>query len=48
MAGTWSSFNAPSGVNADTTILLTDGSVLVHDAEHSVDSNNRINSGGKN
>lgn len=32
MAGTWRTFNAPSGVNADTMVLLTDGSVLVHDA----------------
>lgn len=32
MAGTWQSFNAPSGVLADTAILLTDGTVLVHDA----------------
>ena len=32
MAGTWKSFNAPSGVSADTMILLTDATVLVHDA----------------
>ena len=32
MAGNWNSFNAPSGVLADTMILLTDGTVLVHDA----------------
>lgn len=32
MAGTWQTFNAPSGVLADTAILLTDGTVLVHDA----------------
>lgn len=32
MAGTWNNFTAPSGVAADTSILLTDGSVLVHDA----------------
>ena len=32
MAGTWNTFNAPSGVNADTMLLLTDGTVLVHDA----------------
>jgi hypothetical protein len=33
MAGTWNNFNAPSGVSADTTLLLTDGSVLVHNAD---------------
>ena len=32
MAGTWNTFNAPSGLNADTMLLLTDGTVLVHDA----------------
>jgi hypothetical protein len=32
MTGTWKSFSAPSGVLADTAILLTDGTVLVHDA----------------
>lgn len=32
MAGTWQSFSAPAGVLADTAILLTDGTVLVHDA----------------
>lgn len=32
MAGTWNTFNAPSGVKADTMLLLTDGTVLVHDA----------------
>src|SRR5664280_2565298 len=32
MAGSWQTFNAPSGVSADTAILLTDGTVLVHDA----------------
>jgi hypothetical protein len=31
MADSRDSFNAPSGLNADT-ILLTDGSVLIHDA----------------
>src|SRR5438552_3864031 len=33
MAGKWSTFSAPSGVSADTMILLTDGSVLVHNAD---------------
>ena len=32
MTGTWNTFNAPSGLNADTMLLLTDGTVLVHDA----------------
>jgi hypothetical protein len=32
MTGTWNTFNAPSGVRADTMLLLTDGAVLVHDA----------------
>ena len=32
MSGTWNTFNAPSGLNADTMLLLTDGTVLVHDA----------------
>ncbi|WP_425955152.1 hypothetical protein [Xylanimonas sp. McL0601] len=32
MAGTWGTFNAPSGVSADTMVLLTDGTVLAHDA----------------
>jgi len=32
MTGTWNTFNAPSGVKADTMLLLTDGTVLVHDA----------------
>src|SRR3954462_2864330 len=32
MTGTWNTFNAPSGVSADTMLLLTDGTVLVHDA----------------
>ena len=48
MAGTWDSFNAPSGMDADTMILLTDGSVLVHDSDQNVDSNNKITSGGIN
>lgn len=48
MAGTWDSFNAPTGFNADTMILLTDGSVLVHDAVGTVDNNNQITSGGIN
>lgn len=39
MAGTWNSFNAPSGVRADTMILLTDGTVLVHDANRPTLSN---------
>jgi hypothetical protein len=33
MAGKWSTFSAPPGVSADTMILLTDGSVLVHNAD---------------
>ena len=48
MAGLWASFTAPTSVNADTMLLLTDGSVLVHDADQTTDSNNRITSGGKN
>jgi len=48
MAGSWDSFNAPTGVNADTMLLLTDGSVMVHDADQTTDSNSRITSGGKN
>jgi hypothetical protein len=32
MAGTWNTFTAPSGVLADTMLLLTDGDLLVHDA----------------
>lgn len=32
MTGTWNTFSAPSGVNAGTLLLLTDGTVLVHDA----------------
>ena len=32
MTGTWNTFNAPSGVKADTMLLLTDGTVLVADA----------------
>ena len=32
MSGTWNTFNAPPGLNADTMLLLTDGTVLVHDA----------------
>jgi hypothetical protein len=32
MTGTWNTFNAPSGVSADTMLLLTNGTVLVHDA----------------
>ena len=32
MTGTWNTFHAPSGVKADTMLLLTDGTVLVHDA----------------
>ena len=34
MAGSWSYFTAPTGVSADTMILLTDGSVLVHNADY--------------
>ena len=33
MTGTWQTFNAPSGVSADTMLLLTDGSVFVHNAD---------------
>ena len=33
MVEKWTLFNAPSGVSADTVILLTDGSVLVHNAD---------------
>ncbi|MDT4972806.1 MAG: hypothetical protein QOG22_2949 [Pseudonocardiales bacterium] len=33
MAGTWQTFTAPSSVSADTMLLLTDGSVLVHNAD---------------
>src|ERR1700674_4232361 len=33
MAGTWNNFSAPSGVSADTTLLLTDGSVMVHNPD---------------
>src|SRR5689334_8391269 len=36
MSGTWGSFTAPAGVLADTAILLTDGTVLVHDANRPV------------
>ncbi len=32
VTGSWNTFNAPSGVSADTMLLLTDGTVLVHDA----------------
>jgi hypothetical protein len=32
MTGTWNTFTAPSGVKADTMLLLTDGDVFVHDA----------------
>ena len=32
MSGTWNTFSAPSGVKAGTMLLLTDGTVLVHDA----------------
>jgi hypothetical protein len=32
MVGTWTTLNAPPGVSADTMLLLTDGSVLVHNA----------------
>ncbi len=45
MAGTWNTFNAPSGVKADTMLLLTDGTVLVHDANRPSLSNTY---GGKN
>ena len=48
MAGNWDSFSAPSGVAADTMILLTDGSVLVHDAGQSYNSSNEITGGGIN
>ncbi|HEV3385567.1 MAG TPA: hypothetical protein VG097_12190, partial [Gemmata sp.] len=34
MAGNWIYFNAPQGVSADTSILLTDGSVLIHNADY--------------
>jgi hypothetical protein len=33
----WQYFDAPPGVNADTMLLLTDGSVLVHDAKRRSD-----------
>src|SRR3569833_525598 len=33
MPGSWVSFNAPAGGSADTMRLLTDGSVLVHNAD---------------
>lgn len=33
MPGTWRYFTAPSHVSADTMLLLTDGSVLVHNAD---------------
>jgi hypothetical protein len=33
MAGNWVTFSAPNGVSADTMILLTDGSVLIHNAD---------------
>src|SRR5262249_3629459 len=33
MAGSWSTFTAPPGVSADPMLLLTDGSVLVHNAD---------------
>ena len=32
MSGTWKTFSAPAGVMAGTMLLLTDGAVLVHDA----------------
>jgi len=32
MAGSWTTFSAPSGVKAGSMLLLTDGSVLAHDA----------------
>jgi hypothetical protein len=32
MAGSWTTFSAPSGVKAGSMLLLSDGSVLVHDA----------------
>jgi hypothetical protein len=32
MPGTWHTFAAPSHVNADTMLLMTDGSVLVHNS----------------
>ena len=33
MAGTWTDFSAPSAISADTMLLLTDGTVLVHNAD---------------
>src|SRR5438045_1816973 len=33
MAGSWQTFTAPSGVSADTMLLLNDGSALVHNAD---------------
>jgi Galactose oxidase, central domain len=35
MAGSWQTFTAPSGISADSMLLLTDGSVLVHNADGS-------------
>ena len=35
MPGTWHTFNAPANVSADTMLLMTDGSVLVHNANGS-------------
>jgi hypothetical protein len=46
MAGTWTTFNVPqtSGAfNADTMLLLTDGSVLVHNADISIPINTSAN-----
>jgi hypothetical protein len=45
MSGTWNTFTAPSGVSAGTMLLLTDGTVLVHDANRPSLSNTF---GGKN
>jgi len=33
VAGTWINLSTPAGVSADTMLLLTDGSVLVHNAD---------------
>ncbi len=33
MAGTWVNFKAPTNVSADTAILLTDGTVLIHNSD---------------
>ncbi|HLY02228.1 MAG TPA: kelch repeat-containing protein [Candidatus Cybelea sp.] len=44
----WLSFNAPPGCNADTMILLTDGTVLVHDAVQGEDDHQKITNGAKN